>query len=373
MSETKRIGVLLPSSNMYPSIGVQLVRGIRLGFNLPENRLIELVTEDIGLGASKELVRQKTQKLLLEDVDAIIAFISNPVAESLRTLIHTEQRPFIVVNVGANLPMGEPSPHVFYHTLNCWENVFVAAHKLATEGAKKIVLATSFYDSGYQTGVALDEGLKAGGAEIVWRHITQEAPTEQDMNYFQQALAEIKPDHVIGIHSGPSAVAFIRGYQQLELQKKHPLSVVGLTCEDSLIESMGNAIHGINCFQPWSVHLPHAANKEFIVHYSRKHKQAPMLFALLGYGASSMLNKTLPENDEDWSEKLRELNWSGPQGSVSFEGQSSVSPQYHFVGKYEESKGRLDHLATLDPKGSPMHEQVSTQAHSGWFNPYLCV
>ena len=84
-----KIGLLLPRSSFYNTIGFDLFEGLKSGLKKIGRDDIKLVTENIGFGTDKQQCYRSAEKLLLEeDVDLIIASKTQD-SESIRQTLQS--------------------------------------------------------------------------------------------------------------------------------------------------------------------------------------------------------------------------------------------------------------------------------------------
>src|SRR5581483_11324491 len=100
-----KIGVLLPYSGVYTTLGESITNAMQLYFdsvgNTAGGRTITLIKEDEGIQPDEAL--RKTRKLLDQDqVDLLTGVVSTAVAYALRDLVHDTKTIFICSNAGGN-------------------------------------------------------------------------------------------------------------------------------------------------------------------------------------------------------------------------------------------------------------------------------
>ena len=109
------IGILLPRSTYYQTIGFDLFEGLRSGLRHLGRSDIKIITENIGFGAEKQQCYRSAEKLLLEEnVSVVIAYIGHRTAQLLRPLFLAANKMLIVLDAGANLPNEWPAALIFF-------------------------------------------------------------------------------------------------------------------------------------------------------------------------------------------------------------------------------------------------------------------
>ena len=114
------IGLLLPRSTFYETIGFDLYEGLRSGLLQLGRDDIKIKTENIGFGADKQQCYRSAEKLLLEDnASIVIAYIGHKTAQLLRPLFLAANKILIVLDSGAHLSQEySSSPNIIYHSLH---------------------------------------------------------------------------------------------------------------------------------------------------------------------------------------------------------------------------------------------------------------
>lgn len=119
-----RIGLLLPCSTLFPSLGLDFNNGIKEFLkSYVINDDVSFIMDNIGFGINEQEVYTKAEKMLLQDdVDVLILFADSRIAELLQPLFTACHKILLVVNFGANFPENwTPAPTTITHSLNfCW-------------------------------------------------------------------------------------------------------------------------------------------------------------------------------------------------------------------------------------------------------------
>src|SRR5688572_33111890 len=109
------IGILLPGSTLYPSIGIDFSQGVRAYFKCHGMNDLTLHNFPIGYGLNENDIYKQAEKFLLaDDVDVVIAYANDHIAKKLSPLFAAAGKLLIITNAGANYP---GSPTSFTNTL----------------------------------------------------------------------------------------------------------------------------------------------------------------------------------------------------------------------------------------------------------------
>jgi ABC-type branched-subunit amino acid transport system substrate-binding protein len=164
LSRPLRIGLLLPSSEAYPAMGDNLKAGLELGFQslLVDPDRVKIIPAQVRQGYNR--AGEKAQQLLEAGADLVVAAINSQVASRLQDLFQSQQRVLLAATVGehASAP-GKPNPYVFFNSLNYWQANWALGAWTAQNLGRQILMAGSFYESGYDSLYAFQRGVESAG------------------------------------------------------------------------------------------------------------------------------------------------------------------------------------------------------------------
>src|SRR5215831_3737219 len=113
-----RIGLLLPRSTDYPSMGIDMLDGLRCQLASNDHSNTEFIIENIGYGTDTALNYSKAEKLLLQDnVDALVVYAGAPIAEPLYGLADAVRKPIIILDPGMQVSQISPSNQCYHISL----------------------------------------------------------------------------------------------------------------------------------------------------------------------------------------------------------------------------------------------------------------
>lgn len=223
MDELK-VGVLVPRSRQFMELGIQFISGIRDVFDRYLSKKYALFIEDVGVEAGKNIVMEKCQRLLLQyQTDIVIAFVGNQVACELSRYFDSLGKILIITNMGENHIVHPVSPFVFDHSMGISSACREMGLYLAQNGKKKILVTSSFYDSGYGLYGAFLEGVKQGGGEVIKLVFTGDVPNETELLSIEQFVKQTKADALYAIYCGNAAAHFLKYYFRNQYLKTFPL------------------------------------------------------------------------------------------------------------------------------------------------------
>jgi branched-chain amino acid transport system substrate-binding protein len=382
-----RIGVLVPESRLYPALATSLLAGLRLGFaergNLAGERLVELLPEGYGdrVGAA---TKQARALIVDQHVDLLVGMLSSAATMPLHDLLQAHQVPFIVTNVGANVIRSRgQSPYIFRTSLNHWQANWAAGSWAANHIGKKAFVATSFYESGYDTAYMFSRGLERAGGTVLGRQVTHR-PRETDT--FTPLLAAIKqtnPDLVYAAYSGQQALDFTTAYANAGLAGRVPLVGSGFMLDESLLGQYGDAAIGSISGFAWSPELDTTENRAFAAAYRTSTGRTADPFAVLGYDSARLIADALDatagnsSNSDNLLKALRTRELHSPRGSLVMDQwtQSVVGPLY--IREVRQHQGSFSNSVIAKIDASPAFDAdaaaIRSSVKTGWLNAYLAV
>lgn len=383
--KTLKIGVVLPESQVYPMLGASILSGLQLAFaqrgNRAGDRPIELLPAMYGEQIS--LATKQARALILDQgADLLVGVISSAATAPLHDLLQERQVPLIVTNVGANVVRSYgQSPYIFRNSLNDWQANWATGAWVADRVGKTAFIASSFYESGYDSAHMFARGLEHAGGTVVGRYVTHRPREADTFTPMVAAIKQADPDIVYAAYSGPQAIAFMRAYAGANLAGRIPLVGSGFLLDESLLQQHGHAaLHGISG-STWAPALDSAENIAFLSAYRAAAGRPADPFAVLGYDAAQMIaavaearpaGMTAPSFDRLGARQLR-----SPRGDLLIDQQTQSSSAPFYIREVRQQQGRSTNvvIAKLDPVAGldDAAAAIRGSAKSGWLNAYLAV
>jgi branched-chain amino acid transport system substrate-binding protein len=380
-----KVGILLPSSNLNPRAPQNLLAGFGLGLETaqaatPGSRIV-VITEDIGTGQMAAPV--KAGMLLESDqVDLLIGFVNPAVGAMLAPLFRDNSRvPFLAANMGEYMNRsGDCDPAILRSTLLYWQSHWTMGVWAAEHIGKTAYIASSLYDSGYDSSWAFQLGFESSGGEIVGRSPAFASPAGAEL--FAE-IGKIEPALVYGLYSGNEAVDFVRGYAATGLAGTIPLAGSAFLADEDNLRRLGEDATGIlSCFS-WSPDLTTPENLRFIGSYEARHGRTPDAFGLLGYDTATIavealrLMKEQQVAPESLTTALASARLVGPRGPMAIEaGSCNVTSSLYIrevVMRGRQAVNQRIATAVAISERDRLTEPVRSAMRTGWNNAYLCA
>jgi branched-chain amino acid transport system substrate-binding protein len=285
-----KIGLMLPFSGTYASLGTAIENGFALYVKQQGGRLsgreIEYSRVDDESDPSKAVAN--VGRLIDRDhVDVLVGTVHSGVAMAMAKAARESGTLMIVPNAGANaLTRAACAPNVFRTSFSNWQPAYAMGKVAAQQGYRRAVTITWKYAAGDESAAGFREGFEKDGGQVV-KDLALPFPNVE----FQALLTEIaslKPDVVYAFFSGGGAVKFVKDYAATGLSHVSPLVGPGFLT-DGTLEGQGDAAQGLLTTLHYADDLGTARDNAFRADYAKTYGMAPDVFAVQGYDAAQLL------------------------------------------------------------------------------------
>ncbi len=380
------IGILLPRSTYYESIGFDLFQGLKLGLNEIGHSDIRVVTENIGFGAEKQQCYRSAEKLLLEEnASIVIAYIGQRGAQLLRPLFLAMNRILIVLDAGANLPHeADFCPNIIYHSFHNSLGTWLSSKMAVRDGFSDGGMVTGYYDGGYLHTVALTEGFVRNKGKIQFNIATGFKPETFSMSELIQYRSKHPESALLSLFSGD----FVQWYFD-ELIRQYGISDIPVYLspfglEEQMIEKANFPGPNVKGVAAWSKHIDSEENKHFLELVEKKLDKVPSVFLLMGWESAFLadnilrLQATLGTKGVS-PELLQSISFKSPRGQVNMfpEINTTYAPMYEVsIVSTENNTCSIQIDADIQHTLEPLTELTTiglNNAETAWYNSYVCI
>jgi branched-chain amino acid transport system substrate-binding protein len=382
-----RTGILLPRSTLFPSLGLDLLNGMKE--NLKKQNVsdhVKLAIDNIGFGINEPEIYSKAEKMLLqEETDIVIVCADTNITEMLQPLFTASNKILLAVNFGANFPDNwQPASTTITHSLNFCLHARLTGMLAANETNHKAANVVSYFDGGYRQCYSMLKCHQENGGEPLFNYVTAHKAAEFTLT----PLAEFLEQHsdvntLLCLFAGDMAEKF---YQEVSpLQKKFNLNlyVSPMMLDESLKDTLGNefSIENVKGFIPWHSSLNNTANDIFKETISSAGHVANY-FSLLGWETGSILNEIIRLNNAGITnataivKSLTETSFDSPRGWMKIDAatQYSYGPSYLACCKNNMEVIVKNEAENMEAEWSAFtNEKLPPGESSSWRNTYLCI
>ena len=327
-----KIGVLVPLTGAFASLGVDGMEGTKMAFEEIDYKIagkqVELFFEDTA--ADPDLCIQKTSRLVeREGVDIILGPLSGGEATALKDYAPNIPNTTIIVAGAASedVTMRGVPDNIFRTAYTGAQTMFAFGDFVYDElGYKKIVTLAEEYDFPFsQVGGFLLNYIRAGG-ECLNRLWVNVGTTD-----FSSVIAQIPSDAeaIYVALGGSDAINFINQFHDYGLDL--PILGGSITVDTTILASdAGYLLEGVYAGSHYAQVLPYEEFETFDTNFLDRFGRASSLFAADYYIGSLVAIKSLEAVNADLSDlqaywqAILDVKFDSPRGPFSFD-------EYHNV------------------------------------------
>lgn len=381
------IGILLPGSTLYPSIGMDFLQGIKSCLKYYQYDDVDFQVNMIGYGLKEDDIYTETEKLLVvNNADVVLAFAGDYHAARLSPLVAAAGKLLIITNAGANYPetFTPPVSHTLFHSLNDSVCCFLTGKYAARqEGGHGAIMATSFFDGGYRHSHAMNNAFQLSGGAIKHHyvcHFKKEEFNTDTLTTFIKDHPDVKK--LLAVFSGDMARLF---YEKLA-GVQHESQLQWYASPMMFDGTPGDFAHpkpavpdGICGYTNWVPELDNETNQAFLQYYKTENGKEANLFSMQGWENGLLLMEYLQQrkdavNTETAIEQLIGKTLYSPRGIVSVNDQRYILAPAYLV----QATGHLqitvaETIADTSAAWKEMQAQIPDEPFSSWRNTYLCI
>jgi branched-chain amino acid transport system substrate-binding protein len=299
-----KIGLMLPYSGTYASLGVAIENGFRLYVQEQGGKLggRDIVYSKVDDESEPAKATDNVNKLIKRDnVDVLVGTVHSGVALAMDKAAKDNNVLLVIPNAGADAITGPLcAANVVRSSFSNWQPGYAMGVVAGQKGVKKAMTITWAYAAGAESTKGFTEGLEKGGGKVV-KDLTLPFPGVE----FQALLTEIaaqKPDAVYAFFAGGGAVKFVKDYAAAGLNKTIPLYGPGFLT-DGTLEAQGAAAQGMLTTLHYADDLNTPKNNAFRKAYAIAYKAQPDVYAVQGYDAAQILAAGLKAAGGDLSKR----------------------------------------------------------------------
>ncbi len=376
-----KIGILLPRSDMFPAIGLDILNGFKLALksNKHSEALPHFIIENVGNAAGDTLLRITEKLLLQEEVDLIIGFCSIPKLHELIPLFTAYKKPFIHIDLGGSILKKECiSPYVLHHTLGLSQSAYAAGKYASKELGKKVLVASSFYDGGYQMADSIVRGYTGAGGEIVKFFV---APMDYKSETYEGLISGIeqeKPDVIFALFSYNEGAKVLNVLANSEFNGKIPIVAIPLLTDESF-NTVDYGINKVSSIASWSFDDENTQMVDFKKSYTNLYQSSPNIMGLLGFEAGlTVLHCLTPQNKiiPELTNAVRGVKIQSPRGTLFYNSMNEVQTESFKLREFlfDNSKYTNPVIGTIDSSFTEnLYSEYENIPYTGWQNPYICT
>ncbi|MAL61271.1 MAG: hypothetical protein CMC14_14625 [Flavobacteriaceae bacterium] len=374
-----KIGLLLPRSDMFPTLAGDILNGLKLVFKKKMDVAYtpSFIIEGTGNAADDSII-QKAEKLLLqEDVDLTIAFCSIFKLKELEGVFTAYKKPLLHIDLGGRILKKEHvSPNVLYHTLNIWQASYAAGRYAVNAFGKKAAIVGSYYDCGYQITEAFVQGLNEEGGKVEAFWVGPMDYKAESYDAMIEAIKQADPDFIYALFSYKEGEKVFRKIAGSEINGRIPILSNPLMNEETLEDYK---IEKVTSIASWSLDDENPEMKSFITDYKSLYSENPNILSLMGFEIGQLVSKIIEKEHRipsNIGEYMANKKIETPRGTVHYNAYNESYPATFKVRQFKFRKDNYQNVVTetLDASvASNQNEKFEESPLAGWQNPYICT
>ncbi|MDQ3109514.1 MAG: ABC transporter substrate-binding protein [Bacteroidota bacterium] len=370
------IGVLLPRSTEYPSMGFDLLDGIRLNLKRLGLTGYQVFTENTGFGEDTNNVLALAEKLVLEkDVDLIIAYATSLNAEALYTFAETTNKPFLFLDAGMEIFEAPPGRLCRHLTLQGLMACQMLADK-ASVNKEKVISAASFFDGGYRSSWIFHEAVVKNGGSICGHFVSNYRAEEFTLEQFVQLVGQGEARSVTAAFSSYFVGLFMEHLRATDPSVRQlPIYCSPFMADEQLLQAINFPGATLPTIVPWATSLDNAENRVMMETMKKEKNKTANIFHLLGWEAATAAQRIIENNIQ----ALDGWAFESPRGTVHFhpETHNAYAPLYEGIIEADTNgkcKLTLGHAIEVTPGAhSELHFLRMPGPYSRWRNNFFCI
>ncbi|MCR9172212.1 MAG: ABC transporter substrate-binding protein [bacterium] len=376
------IGVLLPQSNQYRSIGKDFVRGLKLA---TENYDVEYKIEGVGFAEDPKKLVDAAQKLInQEDLLLTTGMLGHRGIDELSSFMDESREILLFSDMGATVPYGlQTYDHVFCNSFDLTGSVYALGKYLEESNVGEIGVSTCYYDAGYGFIDALSRSIAENGKTNFSGHfVTPLEPRPNEADLMKEFVDATQPQAIFAAYNGVFAEEHLEFMKESGANKNVPYYATPFSFNQEMREN-GEALNGVSLISSWSEELDNKSNEEFIHSFKETYGSAPSEFAVLGYENGLIIRHIIEQRQSGSKSKTNEIikkcSIDGPRGLISFDQTTNRTEHEHYIiplNYKENAEGNSSKIHTLPSVQKKYLDEVQKteppKNMGGWFNAYLC-
>lgn len=381
------LGILLPGSTLYPSIGMDFLQGIKSCFIFNEYFGVDYKVDIISYGIKEQQLYEAAERfLVIDNVEVVVAYVEDRHAVKLAPLFAAAGKLLIIANAGAHYPeLDLPNiSHTIFHTLNdcvcCYMTGKLAAQEPGGDGA---ILATSFFDGGYKHTHAISNAFMRAGGEIKHNYVSHFKKEEFNITSLINFINENNDIRkILAVFSGDIARFFYE-----KILEQHGLPEMKWYCSPMMFDSAPGDFAEVKPMVPtdlqgfthWVPELQNETNQTFLQYYKTENGKEANLFVMHGWESALLIIEYLKERKNSTDTESAIDLFTGkkiksPRGNILLNNERYTMAPAYLVRA--EGKLRITVEQTIEDTSAEWQEmmtQIPDGPVSTWQNTYLCI
>ncbi len=296
-SQEVRIGLLTARSDIYKSVGDDMVNGLKLYLKTHHNKLgghkVKLFIGDEGHG---NLAKASAEKLVKKDkVQALAGIVDGGSVVNVEPVIGAARIPTILASAGPSKITKESKPYIWSASYASVEPGASLGEYLKEHVKGPVYAIGPAYQGGYdEVGGFVDAYKKAGGklANADGKPAWTPFPNTDNFQPYLSKIKESGAKAVFTFYAGGPAISFVKQYKKF-VGNDIPLYGSGFLTEGAVLQPEANDAKGVYTSMNYAADLDNPANRAFASEYQKAYSTDPTTYAMSAWDAGILLDKAI--------------------------------------------------------------------------------
>ncbi len=366
------VGILIPRSDIFPTLPLHIVKGIKLAF---ENEGIDaqFVVSDIGKGVVQDLVMAKANELIMQDVDITIAYAGKKVLDGLKTLFKGAKKPLMLMGMGPNIIREEEygeAPYIAGNSFDMWHTNYLLGEYATKHVGKNGIASIGLFEGGYQFLPAFNEAAVNNGGAIVATHITKKLDEIDFTGDLNNTIGTTAADYLVEFYSGVDSQRFYDLCIASGISKGLPIITPSIGTEPFAGYDK-RIVHGLS----WHPFIKNSVNERMMTDFREKYGEECNAYIALAYETALWIIQGVKAcagkfNATTYCDAITAANFQSPRGEFIVNKELNTNAPFPTIIVDGESVTSHSLSAELEKN---LIELFSGRVQAGWFNPYPCA
>jgi len=346
-----KVGVIVPTSGPFASIGGEIVAGIKTYLkqhgDTVAGRKIEILVKDTT-GPSPEIAKRLALDLVLQDkVEFLAGFGLTPEALAVAPIATESKTPMVIMNAATSI-ITTKSPYIARVSFTLPQVAGPMATWAANNGIRQVYTLVSDYGPGIDAETEFKKTFTAAGGKIA---DSVRVPLQNpDFAPYVQRIKDSSPQAVfVFVPAGQQGTAFMKTFAERGVaQAGVKIIATGDLTEDYQLDAIGDSALGVITTHHYSAAHDSPENKAFLAAFRNANGDSmrPNFMAVGGYdGMAAIVEVVRKLNGKVDAEKamavLKGLKLTSPRGPVVVDPETRDPIQTVYVRRVERVDGHL--------------------------------
>ena len=374
------VSVLVPRSVLYPSMGFDIVDGLRAGIQFEGASAPHFDIHNIGIAAKEQEIFSRCEQALMNGADIVVAYMNPTTVEFVHGLFEANDKILLVLDSGMHFPHPKLFSNAFFISLQGIICCNLIAKQAVESGFEKSAFTCSFYDAGYRSPLAFSNSLQAAGGGIQFNHITQLKRSDFSLQALDEFVNNNSDSSILAAFCGDMTEDFFSHGAKTDLFQKSVVFSSPYTVEEVWLDKIAYPGGKVTACATWARQLKNKENDAFKAALPKTGKAN--IFSVIAWEAGMLIAKAMNKPQTTIQELWSSIKFASPRGSVQMDQAThymqapiylcEVTPTENGMCQLEV----INELPDLEDEFENFRketERFATEDNNSWHNAYPCL